>query len=34
MEKIINSYDCMIIINAPNGDDAVKATGEKFTETI
>ena len=34
MEKIINSYECMFIINAANGDDAAKATAEKFTETI
>ena len=34
MEKIINSYECMLIIDAANGDDAAKATAEKFTETI
>ena len=34
MEKIISSYECMFIINAANGDDAAKATAEKFTETI
>lgn len=34
MEKIISSYECMFIIDAANGDDAAKATAEKFTETI
>ena len=34
MEKVISSYECMFIINAANGDDAAKATAEKFTETI
>lgn len=34
MEKVISSYECMFIINAANGDDAAKATVEKFTETI
>ena len=34
MEKIINSYECMLIIDAANGDDAAKATAEKFTETV
>ncbi len=34
MEKIISSYECMFIINAANGDDAAKATVEKFTATI
>ncbi len=34
MEKIITSYECMFIINAANGDDAAKATVEKFTATI
>ena len=34
MEKIINSYECMFIIDCANGDDAAKATVEKFTSTI
>ena len=34
MEKMINSYECMFIIDAANGDDAAKATVAKFTETI
>ena len=34
MEKIISSYECMFIIDCANGDDAAKATVEKFTSTI
>ena len=34
MEKIISSYECMFIINCASGDDAAKATVEKFTSTI
>ena len=34
MENIISSYECMFIINCASGDDAAKATVEKFTSTI
>ena len=34
MEKIISSYECMFIINCASGDDAAKATVEKFISTI
>jgi len=34
MEKIISSYECMFLINCASGDDAAKATVEKFTSTI
>ena len=34
MDKIISSYECMFIINCASGDDAAKATVEKFTSTI
>ena len=34
MEKIINSYETLFIVNAENGDEAVKATVSKFTGLI
>lgn len=34
MEKIINSYECMFIVNLANGEDAAKATVNKFTDLI
>ncbi len=34
MEKIINSYETLFIVNAENGDEAVKATVGKFTGLI
>ena len=34
MEKIINTYETLFIVNAENGDEAVKATVSKFTGLI
>ena len=34
MEKVINSYECLFIVDTANGDDAVKAKVEKFTGKI
>ena len=34
MEKVINSYECLFIVDTTNGDDAVKAKVEKFTGKI
>ena len=31
MEKVINSYECLFIVDVTNGDDVVKAKVEKFT---
>ena len=34
MEKVINSYECLFIVDVTNGDDVVKAKVEKFTGKI
>ncbi len=34
MEKVINSYETMFIVDAANGEDAIKATVDKFTGLI
>ena len=34
MEKVINSYECLFIVDTTNGDDAVEAKVEKFTGKI
>jgi small subunit ribosomal protein S6 len=34
MEKVINSYESLFIVDLSNGDDAVKATVNKFTTLI
>ena len=34
MEKIINSYECMFIVSLANGEEAAKATVNKFTGLI
>lgn len=34
MDKVINSYEALFVVNCENGDDAVKATVEKFTGLI
>ena len=34
MEKVINSYETMFIVDPTNGDDAIKATVNKFTGLI
>ena len=34
MEKVINSYECLFVVDTTNGDDAVKAKVEKFTGKI
>ncbi len=34
MEKVINSYETMFIVDLSNGEDAVKATVNKFTSLI
>ena len=34
MEKVINSYECLFIVDTANGDDVVKAKVEKFTGKI
>lgn len=34
MEKIINSYESLFIVDVSNGEDAAKATVDKFTALI
>ena len=34
MEKVINSYETMFIVDASKGEDAIKATVDKFTGLI
>ena len=34
MEKVINSYECLFIVDTSKGDDVVKAKVEKFTGKI
>ena len=34
MEKILNSYETLFVVDCSIGDDAVKATVEKFTAMI
>ena len=34
MEKVINSYETMFIVDPTNGEDAIKATVNKFTGLI
>ena len=34
MEKVINSYECLFIVDTTIGEDAVKAKVEKFTGKI
>ena len=34
MEKVINSYECLFIVDTRAGDDVVKAKVEKFTGKI
>lgn len=34
MEKILNSYETLFVVDCANGEDAVKATVEKFTALI
>ena len=34
MEKIINSYESMLIVSLANGEEAAKATVTKFTDLI
>ena len=34
MEKVINSYECLFIVDTRAGDDVVKAKVEKFTKKI
>lgn len=34
MEKVINSYETLFIVNTENGDEAVKATVDKFTKLV
>ena len=34
MEKIINSYETLFIVDVSNGDEAAKATVAKFTDII
>ena len=34
MEKVINSYECLFVVDVTNGDDVVKAKVEKFTGKI
>ena len=34
MEKVINSYETMFIVDPTNGEDAIKATVTKFTGLI
>ena len=34
MEKIINSYESMLIVSLANGEEAAKATVSKFTNLI
>ena len=34
MEKVINSYECLFIVDTRAGDEVVKAKVEKFTKKI
>ena len=34
MEKVINSYECLFIVDVENGEDAVRAKVDKFIERI
>lgn len=34
MEKIMNAYETLFVVNPTIGDDAIKATVEKFTDLI
>ena len=34
MDKVINSYETLFIVNCENGEEAVKATVDKFTALI
>ena len=34
MEKVINSYECLFIVDVTNGDEAVAATVNKFTSWV
>ncbi len=34
MEKVINSYECMFVVSVANGEEATKATVNKFTDLI
>ena len=34
MDKVINSYETLFIVNAENGEEAVKASVDKFTGLI
>ena len=34
MDKVINSYDTLFIVNCENGEEAVKATVDKFTGLV
>ena len=34
MEKVLNSYETLFVVDCANGEDAVKATVEKFTALI
>ena len=34
MEKVINSYECLFIVDIENGEDAVRAKVDKFIERI
>lgn len=34
MEKVINSYEALFIVNCENGEEAVKATVNKFTGLV
>ena len=34
MDKVINSYETLFVVNAENGEEAVKATVSKFTELV
>ncbi len=34
MDKVINSYEALFIVNCENGEEAVKATVDKFTGLV
>lgn len=34
MEKVINSYEALFVVNVEKGEEAVKATVNKFTELV
>jgi small subunit ribosomal protein S6 len=34
MDKVINSYETLFIVNCENGEEAVKATVDKFTGLV